>query len=133
MDAISALKRLERAGAEDSRATRKLCQAAEISGAHCIGLLDSTTVDAVVLRDRPGYVYPWPQESLPRGYAVAASGALVLFQEDEGWFSVAASRSMALRFAADIATGWLDELAEWLEARRVEADSAAEALSAAAQ
>ena len=113
MNVIDALKRLERAGSENSRATAKLMEAA---GA----------VSAVVVAMVPSGI------DLPQRYMVRA-GALASWApwEDGGMVRVDRDRDRALAFARDIAEGWLGELAEWLEARVAEAAAATAILEAA--
>ena len=129
-DVINALKRLERAGAEDSRTTEKLRAAARVLSDHVVDQLSEDVVEETSLRREPSYVFMLPRREMPRGYALACrsqadgfySFVLAEFRQDQGWFAVDSDRQAALRFARAIATGWLDELAEWLENRAVEAE-----------
>jgi hypothetical protein len=128
MSIIDSLKRLERAGSENSRATEKLRSAASDVAA----AIEAISHD---FRDVP----------LPRGYVVETyQGAPYLMsreQNDDDYYSVRyaffgrrgedPTRAAILEFAADIADGWLDELAEFLESRQVESNKAAEILEAA--
>lgn len=115
---IDALKRLERWGSEDSKATQKLRDAASSLAAHISTLVPSDT-------------------ELPRGYSARQYGnaaSLYLWEPDDNdWASVAHTRDNALDFAEDIATGLLDELAAWLEQRTGESDGAAATLRRAAE
>lgn len=127
MSVIDALKRLERLGDEHSVATQKLITAAQELADHLC------TLGLPV------------EEDLPRGYCVTqhrlTEGSLVLFltrqatdphadQFERAWLNSrdeylgacyygAPTRSDALAFAQDIATGWLDELADYMS-RQVE-------------
>lgn len=124
-DVISSLKRLERAGAEDSRATQKLCQAADVLAEHIIVLLPGGT---------------WGENNLPRGWSHDGRYLVAPRYEIEPGDSVAgidaegvggADRQSALWLAEAIATGWLDELAEWLEAKGAESEAATQRILAA--
>ena len=127
---IDSLKRLERAGSEHSRATEKLHEAVRVVAR----LVEEIVPDGM---------------ELPRGYQVRAVSSNVGTEtfltrwgyagEDydepgdayvdgtggylHGDFSCpipAQSRGVSLAFAHDVATGWLTELAEWLEKRAAE-------------
>jgi hypothetical protein len=128
MSIIDSLKRLERASSENSRATEKLRSAAsDVAKA-----IEAISHD---FRDVP----------LPRGYVVetyqAAPYLMSREQNDNdyclvryafyGRYGEDPTRAAILEFAADIADGWLDELAEFLESRQVESNKAAEILEAA--
>ncbi len=125
---ISALKRLERAGSENSRATEKLIEAA--------GIVAEQIIAAT----------PEPELQLPRGYHVEplrvgerrglflscgtqlVSSGVGYYPNPTGGFYIfieRTSREAALHFAADIASGLLDEIAAFLEQRAAEAASAA--------
>ncbi len=103
-DIINALKRLERAGSEDSRQTKKLVRSAE-------------TIGDYIATFCPAEATGWDGEEgvdLPRGYCVSpTTGHLCC----GNWPQVGADRVRALAFADDIASGWLDELSAWLEER----------------
>lgn len=121
---VNALKRLERAGSEHSRATEKLCEAARVLGGSVAARLPQSA-----------FVADYP--TLPRGYAwdYAFEGGLVLCQWDHGrqaYYAVDFDRAKSQAFAADIAAGWLSELAAWLEVRATE-DAAATAVLEAAK
>lgn len=134
---IDALKRLERAGDENSRSTEKLIAAA------------ITLADAIESKC-PAYV------ELPRGYEVVRLGTQdsgysrylakmctphhevgnavfgVASNETDGYdYFAPASRIDALTLAKDIAEGWLVELAEFLEARAKENEAAARKIESA--
>lgn len=142
-DVINALKRLQRAGSETSQSTEKLHEAVRVLASHITRLVP----DGV---------------ELPRGYRamVVASNVggetfLTLPSEDrDEWTGErgvvyvdglggplhgdfrceipAQTRKTSLAFAADVADGWLDELAAWLEARGAEDKAATERLQKAA-
>lgn len=134
---IDALKRLERAGDENSRSTKKLVEAAV------------TLADAIEPKC-PAYV------ELPRGYEVVRLGTQdggysrylakmgahhhevgnAVFgraeNDTDGYdYFAPASRIDALTLAKDIAEGWLVELAEFLEARAAENGAATEKIESA--
>jgi len=155
MDVVSALKRLERAGSEHSRATEKLLGAASEMADWLCGHLP--WVGGI-----PGTRY-----ELHRVYSHRVnSGRTYLvrrrdsddFSQDEGWvartedwlngseggaggyfcgdFSCPvpeATRRGALLFAEDLAGGLLETIADLLERENAEADGAAERLRAAAE
>ncbi len=114
---IDALKRLERHGAEHSKTTQKLKEAAAALAEHVASSL-------------PRPVPPRTCLALPRDYWLDAAG--LVWQGRPGLPSSAClrgdslDRNTALQFARDIAEGWLDEVAEWLSAR-TQADEAAAA------
>jgi len=129
---INSLKRLERAGNENSRATQKLFKAANDVAAF---------IEEAV---------PFECE-LPRGYRiekVRSNVGSASFLVKEGEFGCdyidgiggylhgdfhcwipEQKRSAILQFAEDIATGLLDEIAEFLEKRADKSLSAAEVLT----
>jgi len=122
---IDALKRLERAGSENSRATQKLRESATLVG------------------NKISYEMGLPRGiELPRGYTILGVGEYnqpYLHQsvgagewDGEPQFAnveEGASRDVLLRFAADIAEGWLDEVAAFLEERVRESDNAVQVLA----
>jgi hypothetical protein len=137
---INALKRLERAGAEDSRTTEKLRESARSLASEIEGMVPHGV-------------------KLPRGYRVISrtchGGASYDFlvkdyhtETEEyidsgsnfdyylnGDFDVTIpgqTRKGVLQFAADIATGWLDEVAAFLEERAKKATEATATLTEAA-
>lgn len=137
MALIDSLNRLQRAGAENSRATAKLHEAVR----DVADLIERTAPHDAVL---------------PRGYIVreiySNVGATTLLYhksgDDEncidydgprylhGDFSMDMScdrqnRRLSLQFASDIATGLLDEISAFLEARAEQADAATARLEAA--
>ncbi len=126
---INALKRLERAGSEHSRTTEKLVQAADQLADHIIetslmSLERNAPYTGDVIADLPGAYYAVG----PRRIVL---GRYVLEPEDSSVGSGTATRMSALAFAQDIARGWLDELAEWLEKRAAEDEAAAETIEQA--
>jgi hypothetical protein len=142
MDIINAVKRLERAGDENSKATKKLHQAA-------------ATIAELIEKTVPVGI------KLPRGYKVirvrSNIGSDVFLGHDfrdnmytdwpETWIDgigrylhndfncniPAQTRAGSLKFAKDIAEGLLDEIAEFLEQRKAEADQATIVLEQAAE
>lgn len=102
---INALKRLERAGSEESRATEKLKNAAEIVAAMIEQRLEGAEV------------YPRGSQHL----------------NWDGSDTIPHDRNSSLRLARAIATGWLDELATWLEQRSTESAEATATLERAAE
>ena len=111
---INAVKRLERAGSESSKATKKLVEAAGVLG------------DWVAnLKGVPG-----GGEALPRGYWVEAIGSSYKLCRPSRHYDKCiygdkwTEREEALWLAEDVARGWLDELAAWLEKRTAEAKNA---------
>ena len=130
---IDSLKRLERAGSENSRTTEKLRLAADALADHIIHgallPLESEIDIPDVGVDLPG---AWVFAIAPR--RLVAPGYPVMDRSyDMGSVgSESADRRSALLFAATIASGWLDELAAWLEQRNSEsADAAATMLRVA--
>jgi len=127
---IDSVKRLERSGAENSRATQKLRDAAEKLAKHCEDLIDDTMCGV----------------SLPRGYVVEGrDGSRYLMSRrvraddyDGGDFrsayyeaGVTTPREDLLILAADVAEGWLDELATFFDQRGAESTSAADVITQA--
>jgi hypothetical protein len=124
---INSLKRLKRAGSENSRTTQKLREAAKDAALTIIELIPRDAVD----------------EPLPRGYQIAyrrsnIAGEFYLQVPNSGYDSdarfldiktshylhndfhchvEAATREDVLKFASDIASGLLSEIAAWLEER----------------
>lgn len=128
---INAVKRLERAGSENSRATQKLFEAAKI-------VADSIeeNVPAGVRLPR-GYIVRRVQSNLgSEKFLCRGTDDLTVFVDGIGgylhgdfqcWIP-AQNRKTVLDFAADIASGLLDEIAAWLEERATQANKAAEVL-----
>ncbi len=116
---INALKRLERAGSEESRATAKLREAAGAIADHI----------AELIPDAEGIV-------LPYGYVVEGyndSGTYLRYLRDAYANTTGATRDDSLQFARDIADGWLDALGSWLEQRSSESAEAVAVLQRAAE
>jgi hypothetical protein len=101
VNTIDALKRLERAGSENSRTTEKLKEAAGLT----LDCLNELGIPADKL--------------LPRGYTLNTL--------DE------CTRTGAMRVASLVATGWLDELALWMEKENSTTTEAVETLRRAAE
>jgi hypothetical protein len=133
---INAVKRLERAGSENSRTTQKL-----FGAARQVAELIEDMVPA--------------GEELPRGYYVKkvqsniGYGLFLCYDElvennleitryidgiggylhgDFHCWIPGQDRDTVLQFAKDVATGFLDEIAEWLEKRAEENQKATEVL-----
>lgn len=124
---VDALKRLERAGSEQSRLTEKLLDAAHILSQHVVEHLPhDVQLGANV------YGAEMVECPLPRNIAIDRQWQLAYWDHMIGrYLAVDYNREIALRFAADIADGWLDELAEWLEQRAAEDEAAAETIEQA--
>ncbi len=147
MTLIDSLKRLERAGSENSRATAKLHQAVR----EVADLIEHTVPHNVML--------PWGYIVEDRESNIGAT-TLLFRRSDEydewtgkpilecvdydggrwlhGDFNAdmtgyGQTREVSLRFAADIASGLLDEIATFIEARGSEAEEAAKHLEAVAR
>ena len=122
-DVITALKRLERAGAEQGKTAEKLKSATTELANYLVDLL-------------PAVDYGDDLEAgirLPRGYCIDPGGSLSTGAWSEGGMVLSRhpediTRTDALHLAHDIATGWLDELAAWLEDENAENENAAETL-----
>lgn len=110
---INALARLERAGAENSKATAKLHEAIKVIAAQIKDSVPSNT-------------------DLPRGYQVYSSntayylgkqGDFIEPYGERDWIKIdwSQSRKASLQFAKDVADGLLDEIAAWLEERAAKA------------
>jgi hypothetical protein len=117
---INSLKRLERAGSEQSRTTEKLLDAAHILSQHVVEHLPhDVQLGANVYGDE------MVERLLPRDIAIDRQRQLAYWDHMiDRYVAVDSSREMALHFAHDIADGWLNELAAWLEERAAE-DAAA--------
>lgn len=138
------LKRLERAGAEHSRANEKLRSAAHDVAQHIAEHLDS--VAAVACQRRHNYVLSAQQVevALPRGYAVddtSRGPILVTYNGDSEYgevlnrhpaSAVLPTQAAALQFARDLADGWLAEAAAAVETLAAEAAAAAAQIETAA-
>jgi hypothetical protein len=134
---INSLKRLERAGSENSRTTQKLKEATY------------KVADEIALRvakagssDGQSYLYSdLYDELLPRDYFVTSSNGSsfrpeLCYCKDRRKFAVVRyskrgepSREQIQGFAKDIATGLLDEIATFLEQRAQENEQAATTLN----
>jgi len=120
MRVIDDLKRLERTGSEESRATEKLINAAKAVTAHIaeqfVGFRDGTYH---VSRSDANYVI-----------AVNNGGAIFSRIDVSHCGSVTWSdpryigREAALKLASSIASGLLTEIADWLDERKIEAKEA---------
>ncbi len=112
MSIIDSLKRVERAGDENSRATQKMFDAV-----HAVADLIADDITK----------FTWSRTftiaGRTRTYAVVSGRYLAIQEQDDysgnehfvtdrNW-----DRTQALAFAADIADGLLDQIAEWLETR----------------
>jgi len=137
---INAVKRLERAGSEHSRATQKLYEAARE-----VASLIEAQVPAGVKLPRGYYVKEICSNvgcadflciKIPLEYAGTQhyeetryiDGIGRYLHGDFHCWVPGQDRATVLKFAEDIADGLLDEIAEWLEARAAKAEQAAEVL-----
>lgn len=133
-DIITALKRLERAGSEDSRETQKLLKAAGLLSGYIAELLPPEA-------ECDGRFCPLPRNysrcRLPDGsYTLTYSLSFV----NHDHLCPNQSRDAATKFARDIATGWISELvswfsklADWREARTAGSAEAGATLRRAAE
>jgi hypothetical protein len=118
---IDSLKRLERAGAEDSKTTAKLVAAARDLAAY----LEREVLPKDVQNEWPapyltsqGDGWVWNGRVLYRGHP-----DFVEAPASQDW-----QRGEALLFAQFIAEGWLDRVGDWLEERTQQASAATETL-----
>ena len=138
MSIIDSLKRLERAGQGHSKATQKLHAAA----ADLAYQIEQIVPEGIEMPR--GYTVRYVQTGVGGEYFLTRA----VFEDGEwkeqyidgfggylhGDFSCwipAQTRETSLAFASDVATGWLDELAVWLESRSAEAEKAEAVLRAA--
>lgn len=134
-DVISSLKRLERAGSENSKATEKLIAAA---GAVAYTIAEMIPAACFGADDFSANCYS------DNCFVLARANTLDLIVDAENWrtgvrkvylgqmdHTVDADRDHALQFAAQIAEGLLDELAECLEAMGQASEKATEMLETA--
>lgn len=131
------LNRLERAGTAHSRASQKLREAARDVAAHVAQQLDDLA--------RQGAEMERGEAPLPRGYTVASTRrapilcAPVLDDGSEygevinrdAEFSGLPTQRAAAQFAADLASGWLDEAAAAVETLAAAAEAGAAQIAAA--
>lgn len=133
---VTSLKRLERAGSETGKTTRKLIEAAADVALQVERIVGEADCEDV---------------ALPRGYEVLhhhGARHLVTPEVEEVCYGTCypvrytlnpgsdsptpdANRGAALLFAKDLASGWLEELAAFLEDRAAEDKAASETLEAA--
>ena len=109
---INALKRLERAGSEHSRTTQKLIEAADRLAEEIAPMLWDIGLPHRGVRGK--------DTQLPRRYIIGGDTRELAYLRDyhdtrHYLGHGKADRTTALHFAHDIATGWLGELAEWVE------------------
>lgn len=139
---ISAVKRLERAGSENSRTTQKLFEAARqvaelikdmvpagarLPRGYYVKKVHSNVGSCSFLcRDFPG---DYPGEV--KTHYIDGIGEY-LHRDIHCWIP-GQDRNTVLKFAEDVATGLLDEIAEWLEKRNTEAQKLAETLKKATE
>jgi len=147
MSIVDSLKRLERAGSENGRATKKLheaaCEVAEaiekvvpagvklprgyrkVERKSNISSSEFLVKEVRCDRDDPDDRYGW------KSYYIDGTGGYL-----HGDFNAripAQTREGSLLFARDVAEGLLDEIAEFLEQRAGTADAAADGLLANAE
>ena len=139
MDIINAVKRLERAGDENSKATKKLHEAArevayKIEAVAPVGVLLPRGYRVERVKSNVGsdefLTLRGDRDEYQRGeyhyYWIDGCGRYL-----HGDFHAevpAQTRTGSLRFAKDVAEGLLDEIAEFLEQRKAESEKAAEVL-----
>ena len=120
------LKRLERIGSENSRATQKLHE----SAARIAAIIVQQCPEDVIL---PGYYQCVPvrteQSEYYRVRLVRAGNVIGAETEDtyrdaDGNEYRGRSRDASLQFAAYVASGLIDEISEWLEKRKAETEKA---------
>jgi len=135
MNATAAVRRLQRAAAENSRVTRMVFQAARVIQDYVLGMVPGhMQAEPADCWDRPSS-YP----ILPRGYAAVVGNEHVMYmlarldQANGSWYwrGVDESREDVLAFARDVANGWLDELAAFLESDSASAANALQTLQEA--
>ena len=141
---INSLKRLERVGNETSRVTAKLKTACNEVAKKIVEIMKSKCEDA----KKDYYPGEFPQVQLPRGYRVILIDTendyrwtLIRKTQDE-WQDHPYDRSLAympndmtrgdaLQFAKDISEGLLDEIAEWVEKKKLESEEALKTIESA--
>lgn len=137
---ITALHRLARAGGEHSRTTQKLKEAAaelayfiaeELEGIPCGVRLPR---NYIVIAVKPNAnIGTWYYLATADKYGDAVgylNGTGEYLAGDVTCWVPACTRKAALKFAADIASGWLDELADWLASRSAKDAQATDQLEA---
>lgn len=136
-DVISALKRLQRAGSEESRASQKLREAASVV---------ATRIEVTLLPALQATRRSYPEE---RVLGIPGTDYTVVYRRDadtewaelrldyatlyEPGYALAdpyspAPHEVALRFARDVAEGLLDKVAALLETLAAESDAATSTL-----
>lgn len=144
---INSLKRLERSGSESSRATEKLIKACKTVASAISDNNDFPSYRRMprdyMIVEKGGDRYPVARFLTILGSDIDEYGrpciaayldglGSYLYNDFTMWID-APTRQAALQFAADIADGLLDEIADWLEARKSESESATEALESSAK
>ncbi len=128
MSVVDSLKRLERAGSKDSAQTAKLVGAVEALAAHLGAYIPE---DETLPRDYRLVAYT--DYSQPVGGAKRREWHLQRWDYDHQRWEGTNWRESALLVARDVATGWLGELAAWLEERTTQDTTAVETLKSAAR
>lgn len=137
MDIINAVKRLERSGDENSKATKKLHEAtrnvAQLIEDQCPVGVDLPRGYRVIKRKSnvgsAHYLLAGADQYGDAEYWIDGHGSYL--HGDFGAWIPDQTRAGSLKFARDVAEGLLDEIAEFLEKRKEESESAARALEAA--
>ena len=141
---INAVMRLERIGEESSKTVRKLKDAVIEVADFVTGLEyiqqavrdKSASCGPAVILPR-GYWVGWPgcdRRADVYLYYMSANGVPVTLNSlEDDYDTLGLTRAVALRFAKDIAEGWLDELAAWIDERSSKELAAADVLDKAAE
>ena len=134
---INALKRLERAGSESSRATEKLKDAARDVSRRIADLVWPLDESDIVVLPR-SYRVVWDCNAslevgmpMPLNERIGAGippGTLDYHTLSAYW-PAQIPRDAALQFAKDLADGWLAELSDLLDARRKADEQATEVIN----
>lgn len=156
MSIIDAVKRLERAGAEESQMTRKLKEAAAETARLIINIVaitekipvidldlfvnDPESCDLLVLpRDYMAVRFSWEEDKGGNSEIIKCDTLFLTkpssydLDSDTFWKSdllhPSICRAVALDFAEDLADGLMDEIAEWMEKENAATFKAVAALS----
>lgn len=132
MKAIDALKRLERAGSENSRATKKLLDACvviaqQIEAACPVGVSLPRGYEVVERHSNVGSALYLLTDRPDCGGEYVDGNGIYLHGDFFCWIPQT-TREVALVFAHDIADGLLDEITDFLEARARETEESAAVL-----
>lgn len=135
---VAAVARLEKAGQENARATKRLHEAATIVAewiedhvparvtlprGYRVAIVKSNVGSCKFLVGSTGEHDEWGE---PVGFYVDGTGSY-LHGDFHAWVD-SQTRDGSLKFARDVADGLLTEISEWLEKRATESDAAAATL-----